>query len=81
MELSFVERDDVMQLAEELFTKIAAEIVPHKRLLSSPWPRITYQEAMDRFGKDNPDLRYGLELKNVSDLAGRSGFKVFEVSG
>ena len=80
MELSFVERDDVMQLAEELFTKIAAEIVPHKRLLSSPWPRITYQEAMDRFGKDNPDLRYGLELKNVSDLARRSGFKVFEVT-
>lgn len=80
MEFSFVERDDVMQLAEELFTKIAAEIVPHKRLLSSPWPRITYQEAMDRFGKDNPDLRYGLELKNVSDLAERSGFKVFEAA-
>ena len=78
MEISFVERDDVMRLAEELFTKVVAEVVPHKRLLASPWPRITYQEAMERFGKDNPDLRFGLELKNITDLAGQSGFKVFE---
>jgi aspartyl-tRNA synthetase len=54
------------------------EIVPDKRLLASPWPRLTYQEAMDRFGKDNPDLRFGMELGNISDLAGESGFKVFE---
>lgn len=80
MELSFVERDDVMQLAEELFTNIVAEVVPQKRLLSSPFPRITYQEAMERFGKDNPDLRFGLELKDITDLASRSGFKVFEAA-
>ncbi len=78
MELSFVEREDVMLLAEDLFTRLVAEVVPHKHLLASPWPRLTYQEAMERFGKDNPDLRFGLELKNITDLAAGSGFKVFE---
>ncbi len=78
MEMSFVERDDVMALIEEMFTKMVAEVVPHKHLLASPWPRLEYQEAMDRFGKDNPDLRFGLELKNITDLAEGSGFKVFE---
>ncbi|MBP1694683.1 MAG: aspartate--tRNA ligase [Chloroflexi bacterium] len=78
LELSFVEREDVMRLAEDLFTSLVAEIVPNKRLFSSPWPRLTYDEAMDRFGKDNPDIRFGLELKNITDLAAGSGFKVFE---
>jgi aspartyl-tRNA synthetase len=57
---------------------MVAEVVPEKRLLASPFPRLTYQEAMQRFGKDNPDLRYGLELKDITDLAATSGFKVFE---
>jgi aspartyl-tRNA synthetase len=78
MEMSFVEREDVMNLAEGLFTRLVAEITPHKRLLASPWPRLKYQEAMERFGKDNPDLRYGMELRNLTDLAAGSGFKVFE---
>lgn len=78
LEISFVEREDVMRLTEELFTKMVAQVVPHKRLLSSPWPRLTYQEALERFGKDNPDLRFGMELEDVSDLLGGSGFKVFD---
>lgn len=78
LEMSFVEREDVLQLVEELFTKMVAEIVPHKRLLASPFPRLTYAEAMSRFGKDNPDLRYGMELKDITDLATGSGFKVFD---
>lgn len=78
LEMSFVDREDIMQLAEELFTAMVAKIVPHKRLLSSPWPRLTYHEAMERFGKDNPDLRFALELKNISDLVENCGFKVFE---
>jgi aspartyl-tRNA synthetase len=78
LEMSFVEREDIMTLTEDLFTNLVKEIVPDKRLLASPWPRFTYQEAMDRFGKDNPDLRFGMELGNISDLAGESGFKVFE---
>jgi aspartyl-tRNA synthetase len=78
LEMSFVEREDVMAMTEDLFTSLVAEVVPQKRLLASPWPRLTYQEAMDRFGKDNPDLRYGMELVDISDLAAGSGFQVFE---
>jgi aspartyl-tRNA synthetase len=78
IEMSFVEREDVMALAEDMFTKMVAKVVPDKKILSVPWPRLTYKEAMERFGKDNPDLRYGLELKNITDLAVGSGFQVFE---
>jgi aspartyl-tRNA synthetase len=78
LEMSFVEREDVMALIEDMFTEMVAEVVPHKRLLSSPWPRLTYNEAMQRFGKDNPDLRFGLELIDITDLATDSGFGVFE---
>ncbi len=78
VEMSFVEREDVMGLTEDLFTRLVAEVTPAKRLLASPWPRLTYAEAMARFGKDNPDLRFGMELKDVTDLAPGSGFKVFE---
>jgi aspartyl-tRNA synthetase len=78
LEMSFVEREDVMALVEEMFTKMVAEVVPHKRPLQTPWPRLTYQEAMERFGKDNPDIRFGLELVDVTDLAAGSGFGVFE---
>jgi aspartyl-tRNA synthetase len=78
LEMSFVEREDVMRLTEEMFTRLVAEVLPGKHLLSSPWPRLTYDEAMRRFGKDNPDLRYGFELKDISDLVPDSGFQVFE---
>jgi aspartyl-tRNA synthetase len=78
LEMSFVEMEDVMRLIEDMFTKLVAVATPQKKLLASPWPRLTYQEAMDRFGKDNPDLRYGMELVDLTDLAGGSGFQVFE---
>lgn len=78
LEMSFVEREDVMNLIEDMFTKMVAKVTPQKHLLASPFPKLLYQEAMDRFGKDNPDLRFGLELKNITDLAGESGFKIFE---
>ena len=78
LEMSFVHREDVMQLMEAMYTKMVAEVLPNKQLLASPFPRLTYQQALDRFGKDNPDLRYGLELKDVGDLAEGCGFQVFE---
>jgi aspartyl-tRNA synthetase len=78
LEMSFVEREDVMELTEELFTSMVESLFPEMRLLAKPWPRLTYQEAMDRFGKDNPDLRFGMELKDFSNLAQGSGFTVFE---
>ena len=78
LEMSFVEREDIMKLTEDLFTKLVAKVVPQKRLLASPWPRLTYQEALERFGKDNPDIRFGMELKDISDIVPGIGFKVFE---
>jgi aspartyl-tRNA synthetase len=78
LEMSFVEREDIMRLAEGMFTEMVAKVVPNRRLLASPWPRFQYKEAMERFGKDNPDIRYGMELKNITDLAAGCGFSVFE---
>lgn len=78
LEMSFVEREDVMQLTEQLFTEMVRALLPEKRLLSSPWPRMSYQEAMDNYGKDNPDLRFGMKLVDITDLAPTSGFQVFE---
>ena len=78
LEMSFVERDDVMGLLEDMYTKMVAEVVPDKKVLQTPWPRLTYTEALDRFGKDNPDIRYGLELVDLTDLAPGCGFGVFE---
>jgi aspartyl-tRNA synthetase len=78
LEMSFVEREDIMQLAEGLFTNLVAELLPGKRLLASPWPRLKYPDAMRRFGKDNPDLRFGMELVDLTDLAPGCGFGVFE---
>ena len=77
IEMSFVEREDVMDLIEGMYTEMVAKLVPHKRLLQTPWPRLTYMEAMERFGKDNPDIRYELELNDLTDLAAGSGFGVF----
>ncbi len=78
LEMSFVEREDIMALAEGMFTELVAKVVPEKHLLASPWPRMTYQEAMQRFGKDNPDIRFGMELKDITDLTIGCGFGVFE---
>jgi aspartyl-tRNA synthetase len=78
LEMSFVEREDIMRLVEGMFIEMVAKVVPHKRVLTSPWPRFLYKDAMERFGKDNPDIRYGMELNNITDLAAGCGFSVFE---
>ena len=76
LEMSFAEQEDILQLTEEMYTRIVEEI-SDKKLLFKPFPRLTYREAMERFGKDNPDLRFGMELVDVSDLAEGCGFGVF----
>ena len=75
MELSFVEAEDVMSINERLIQKIFKDVMDID--ISLPLKRLTYQEAMDRFGSDKPDTRFGLELKDLSDIVGKSGFKVF----
>ncbi len=76
VEMSFAEQEDVLSLIEELFTALVPATVPHKRIIT-PFPRLTYAEAMARFGSDKPDLRYGLELVDVSALVADSQFGVF----
>ena len=78
LEMSFVHRDDVLSMMEGLFTAMIPEVAPQKRLLSSPWPMLTHAEALERFGSDKPDLRFGLELSNVSDIFANSSFMVFQ---
>ncbi len=78
VEMSFVERDDVLDMMEGLFTEMLAAVAPHKKLLASPWPRLTYTESMERFGTDKPDLRFGMELKNVGEIFAKSEFIVFK---
>jgi aspartyl-tRNA synthetase len=76
MEISFVERDDILNLIEELMVGMvkAASAIP---LAYEKFPRLSYAEAMERYGSDRPDLRYGLELVNIADIAGKSAFNVF----
>jgi len=76
IEISFVERDDVLELVEELMVGMVnkASIVP---LARETFPKLGHKEAMDRFGTDRPDLRYGMELVDLSEVAGSSSFKVF----
>ncbi len=78
VEMSFCQRDDVLNLMEDLFTNLVKDVVPWKHIMFSPWPKLTYQEAMDRFGCDKPDLRYGMELVNITDWVNGCGFSVFE---
>ncbi len=76
LEMSFVEQDDILSLIEELYTAMIEQLVPGKRLVK-PFPRLSYQEAMDRFASDKPDLRFGLEMADLTDLAAKSAFRVF----
>lgn len=79
MEMSFVDQDDVLDIIERLFTALCREIAPHKRLVT-PFPRLTFAEAMERFGSDKPDLRYGLELINLGETVAASSFGVFRAA-
>ena len=76
LEMSFIEREDVMALIEEMMIGII-ETCSDRKLLAKPFPRLTYEEAMRRFGTDRPDLRFGMELVDVSDLVAESGYGIF----
>ena len=57
VEMSFVEREDILSLTEKLFTEVLAEVAPDHKITATPWPRLTYAEAMKNYGSDKPDLR------------------------
>lgn len=75
MELSFVDVDDVIDVNERLLAKLFREVLGVE--IPLPIPRMAWQEAMDRFGSDKPDTRFGMELKDISDLVKDCGFGVF----
>ena len=76
LEMAFVEPEDVLEVIEALYTELAAAVGPRFRL-PSPFARLTYAEAMERYGSDKPDLRYGLEIADLSSAAAGSEFQVF----
>src|SRR6185369_7972717 len=84
LEMSFVDEDAVMAFVESMIVEVSKATVPERPLLTVPFPRLTYAEAMDRYGSDKPDLRFGMELVNLApELAGAdgkaaSGFRVFD---
>lgn len=81
MEMSFIEQEDILRHLESLFKDISLKMLPEnasmREAVSKPFPRYTWQEAMDRFGSDKPDIRFGLEIVDVTDLARTCSFTVF----
>ncbi len=75
LEMSFVGEEDVMGVAEGMINTLFKEVLDKN--IEIPFERLSYDEAIDRFGLDKPDLRFGLELKDISDIVRTSGFKVF----
>lgn len=75
LEMSYIEINDILPLMEDLITQIFCDISGID--IPKPFPRLTYREAMERFGSDKPDTRFGLELVDVAGVVRDSGFKVF----
>ncbi|MDP4126120.1 MAG: aspartate--tRNA ligase [Bacillota bacterium] len=75
VEMSFVEVEDILPMMEQLMERIFGETIG--KTVAVPFPRLTYKEAMERYGSDKPDTRFGMELVDVGDIVGKAGFKVF----
>jgi aspartyl-tRNA synthetase len=75
LEMSFADREEILLLMEGLMKQLFKDALDVD--IVTPFPRLSYREAMDRFGNDKPDLRFGLELKDMADLASKGTFKVF----
>jgi len=76
MELSFVDENDIMDINERMMQKVFKELLDVE--IKLPLQRMTYKEAMERFGSDKPDIRFGMELKNISDIVKETEFVVFK---
>ncbi|HRV96603.1 MAG TPA: aspartate--tRNA ligase, partial [Anaerolineae bacterium] len=76
MEMSFVDQTDILDIMERLMIGLV-ETLGDAQIMTKPFPRLSYYDVMDRYGRDNPDIRFGLELSDVSPLVANSDFKVF----
>ena len=79
VEMSFIDEEDILGLIEQLHVRIVNELSP-KRLLSDPFPRLTYAEALDRYGTDAPDLRFEMQLVDVAAAVDGGGFRAFDAT-
>jgi aspartyl-tRNA synthetase len=77
LEMSFVDETDVMDLVERAVIRISADVLPERPILEQPFPRLTYEEALARYGSDKPDIRFGLELTDLTDAVRGVDFRVF----
>jgi aspartyl-tRNA synthetase len=77
LEMSFVEEADVMAAVERMVTSVSREVLPERPILKEPFPRLTYAEAMARYGSDKPDIRFGMELVDLTDVVRDVDFRVF----
>jgi aspartyl-tRNA synthetase len=78
LEMSFVSQDDVMAFVETMLVEVSRQVVPHRSIRTIPFPRYTYREALDRYGSDKPDVRFGMELHDLGEGVAGSGFRVFD---
>ncbi|HSW57914.1 MAG TPA: aspartate--tRNA ligase [Dehalococcoidales bacterium] len=77
IEMSFVEEEDILNLLEELFTRLIEKIKPELKF-NKPFLRLSFAEAMEKYGSDKPDLRFGLEIGDISDIAANTDFGIFK---
>ncbi len=77
IEMSFVDEEDILALVEGMFTAMVAATAPARRVVK-PFPRISYRQAMELYGSDKPDLRFGMEMRDLTDIAAASDFTVFK---
>jgi aspartyl-tRNA synthetase len=77
IEMSFVREEDVMAAVEAMVTAVSRSVVPDRHLRETPFPRLTYEEALGRYGSDKPDLRFEMELVELSDTVRGVDFRVF----
>jgi aspartyl-tRNA synthetase len=77
IEMSFIDEEDILNLLEEMFTSLVENIKPEIQLIK-PFPRFSYQEVMDKYGTDKPDIRFGLELRDITDIAEKCDFAIFQ---
>jgi aspartyl-tRNA synthetase len=77
IEMSFVTEEDVISTVERVVTRVAGEVLPQRPILETPFPRLTYAEALQRFGSDKPDIRFGMELVDLTETVSEVDFRVF----
>ncbi|MBU1992406.1 aspartate--tRNA ligase [Patescibacteria group bacterium] len=77
IEMSFVEEEDVLKVNEELAVELIKKLKPAKKVRDVPFIKMSWQEAMDKYGSDKPDLRFKMEITDITDLVKDSGFQVF----